>query len=58
MSSSATAAIARNVKINSLGTPFSKTEDTPEVLKAPNVSDEKSQTENLGIVRINEGDAW
>lgn len=60
MSPSATAAMARNVEINGLGASTTPNrEDAPEVLNAQNLSDErKSRTENLSIVRINEGDAW
>ena len=52
--------MTRNVEINGLGAPTPPNlEDPSEALNAQNLSDEKrSRTENLGIVRINEGDAW
>lgn len=60
MSPLATAAMARNVEINGLGAPTpSSLEEAPGSSEAQNVSDErKPRAQNLGVVRINEGDAW
>lgn len=52
--------MARNVEINGLGAPTpSSLEEAPGSSEAQNVSDErKPRAQNLGVVRINEGDAW
>jgi tRNA (guanine26-N2/guanine27-N2)-dimethyltransferase len=58
LSPSATAAMKRNVEINGLG-PSPDPEDVAHSKTAKNLDERKpDHKQKLGMVRINEGDAW